>query len=258
MNATDAWRNGARLRIDGADVLITSDRDRQVINIAIKGNSCQEALAVVRHAFGQIHSFFTDLDMEEWVPMPDDPDVEERYSHLKRLESEEGPDYEHRPSGAKRRYTVRELLQNVDSQAPQTSKPILPSKMASNESRWEFPSAATMYPVVAGILGILICRYELGLNWLLSVLVAAVVYAAVRFAMRLFDRGFIFRRMFLAWFTGGITLLVVGPIAISIKTDPLSANYGGSPTLPVVAIWVIGALILAGLAWWEAKSSNST
>jgi len=188
--------------------------------------------------------------------MPDDPDVEERYSHLKRLEAEEGPDYEHRPSGAKHRYTVRKLLQNIDSQLPLVKELNPSSEMAAHESKWKFLNAVTTFPIVAAILGIFICRNELGLNWLLSVSVAAVVYAAVRFAMRLFDRGFIFRRMFLAWFAGGITLLVIGPIAISIRTDPLSFEYGGPPTLPVVAIWGIGALILAGLAFWEAKTSN--
>jgi hypothetical protein len=88
-------------------------------------------LGFARHALQEVHDLNPRINPQPFVPLPDNPDVEESYAHLLELEREEGSSHLYRPVGAKRKYTVSELLDGVRGPdvlmpppAPRTASPL--------------------------------------------------------------------------------------------------------------------------------------
>ena len=147
---TDAWRNGARLKVQDSDVLVRRE-GQTLIDIAIKGNQQRDALTVLRDTFDEIHQSFDDLRVRSFVPMPDDPSVEEDYEHLLRLERQEGYDYRHWPTNAKRGYSVGELLAMVDRFKIETT-----IKPNAQEDTKPLPSSESTYLKPANVIAVLV------------------------------------------------------------------------------------------------------
>lgn len=109
------WQTGAVLKISGCPVLVTADRPARRIDVQVNGRagSGREALAVVRRHLNAVHAHFPETMPDARVPLPDEPEIDVSYDHLRTLEEEEGTDHAYRPEGAARKYTVRELLEGV-------------------------------------------------------------------------------------------------------------------------------------------------
>ena len=76
----------------------------------------------------EAHDINPRINPQPFVPLPDNPGVEESYKYLLELERDEGPDYEYRPRGAARKYPVRELLDGVrGSERPKPLPPPAPT-----------------------------------------------------------------------------------------------------------------------------------
>ena len=110
------WRNGVVLRIDERRVLVRGVRESHKVYVSVQGRepAARRALAVVRHNLGMVHGAMKHLQVAERVPLPDQPEITVSYQYLVELELDEGPLYEWRPEGAKRKYTVRELLDGIE------------------------------------------------------------------------------------------------------------------------------------------------
>ena len=114
---TTRWLTGVVLQASGCEILVEADLDQKQIDIRVKGPQKlrRAALNVALTHLEHVHRLHRDLGQEARVPLPDNPDASVAYDHLIELESdpEAGPDYRFRPEGAKRFYTVSELLEGV-------------------------------------------------------------------------------------------------------------------------------------------------
>ena len=121
-NKPICWRAGAQFWYEGCHVLVEADRDKKVVEIGVTGNgSRRSALNVIRSDLERIHGLLGELGVKAFVPLPDNPEVDEDYEHLLWLENKEGKEHSYYPRGAKRKYTVRELLDGVRME-PQREK----------------------------------------------------------------------------------------------------------------------------------------
>jgi hypothetical protein len=85
------WRSGVVLGAEGCRILVRGDTARNCVEILVAGETGQRAaLSVVRNHFDAVHHYYVRLSVEERVPLPDQPDVDVGYQHLRRLEREEG------------------------------------------------------------------------------------------------------------------------------------------------------------------------
>ncbi len=109
------WRFGALFYVEQCRVLVSADCDNRVVDILVNGPyACQRnALNIIRDDLERVHKFHGNSGIEARVPLPEQPTIDERYEHLERLELLSGSDYLHQPTGAARRYKVRELLDPV-------------------------------------------------------------------------------------------------------------------------------------------------
>ena len=114
---TTRWLTGVVLQSSDCEILVEADPAHKQIDIRVKGPQKlrRPALHVALTHLKHVHALNRDLGQEARVPLPDNPDVSVAYDHLLDLESdsEAGPDYRFRPEGAKRFYTVSELLEGV-------------------------------------------------------------------------------------------------------------------------------------------------
>ena len=126
---TTRWLTGVVLEASDCQILVEADLDQKRIDLRVKGPQKlrRSALNVALTHLEHVHTLNRDLGQEARVPLPDDPNVSVAYDHLLELESdpEAGPDYRFRPEGAKRFYTVTELLEGV-RQEPRPDRPTRP------------------------------------------------------------------------------------------------------------------------------------
>ncbi|MGI9418904.1 MAG: COR domain-containing protein [Geminicoccaceae bacterium] len=117
------WRTGAVFKTQDCPILVAADVDKKTIDILVDGPEKRRraALGVIIHHLETIHTRNPEAEPTGLVPLPDQPERDEEYDFLLTLEQEEGPDYRHRPTGAKRAYTVAELLDGVRHEARATS-----------------------------------------------------------------------------------------------------------------------------------------
>ena len=89
--------------------------EHEQIDIRVSGPKPMRraALHAIRADLEAVHGYYGEIGEEALVPLPDDPEIDESYEHLRELEDDYGSDYLHRPKGAKRRYPVGELLDGV-------------------------------------------------------------------------------------------------------------------------------------------------
>jgi Leucine-rich repeat (LRR) protein/GTPase SAR1 family protein len=107
------WRSGVVLDIGGQRTLVRGDTASGKVFITVQGppNGRRTALNVVRQEFERIHATLPRLVVEDRVPLPDNPEVTVSYKHL--LDLEKDGETHYRPEGARKSYSVRELLDGV-------------------------------------------------------------------------------------------------------------------------------------------------
>jgi len=112
------WRSGVELCVENCRALVRGDTQKGRVFIAIiegKGavpGQRRRSLSVVRDHLRAIHATIPRIEAEEHVPLPDEPDVSVSYEYLLDLEADRDDDF--RPEGARRRYSVRELLEGIE------------------------------------------------------------------------------------------------------------------------------------------------
>ena len=119
-----AWRNGVVIRVDGCEVLVRAESSEKRVRLFVRGEARQRrsALSVVRGFMETVHAMNRGISPESLIPLPDSPDAEPvAYAYVCELERDDGPEYSWRPPGAKRKYTVRELLDCVETQEERPS-----------------------------------------------------------------------------------------------------------------------------------------
>ena len=119
---TTRWLTGVVLKASDCEILVEADLDQKQIDIRVKGppKLRRAALHVALTHLEHVHALNRDLGQEARLPLPDDPDVSVAYDYLLELENdpEAGPNPRFRPEGAKRFYTVAELLEGVREDRP--------------------------------------------------------------------------------------------------------------------------------------------
>ncbi|CTQ56730.1 hypothetical protein LP7551_05291 [Roseibium album] len=109
---------------------------------------------------------------------------------------------------------------------------------------------------VAFVLTFLVFWWEFGVRFLYSICIAFGVALLIRFLFRMFDRNFLFRRLFQMWTASGIVLLVAPPISVLLETAIGTVSWGGPPSIPVISVWAVGFLVSAPLAYLESRDAN--
>ena len=108
------WRTGAVLRDkeSGSEAVIKADTEARRIYLWVNGPRRKEYLSFLWFSLREINSSFEKLAVSERIPMPDDPQVTADYQTL--LDSVQDGIERIRPDGAKRAYSVKELLGLVE------------------------------------------------------------------------------------------------------------------------------------------------
>ena len=110
------WRTGVILAFPESNrAYIKADLADAKIFIRIDGkpNTRRSALAAIRNTFESIHHSISALEVDERVPLPDNPKVSISYKHLLKLETKGETNYF--PEGSDRDYNIRELLDGISS-----------------------------------------------------------------------------------------------------------------------------------------------
>jgi hypothetical protein len=109
------WRTGAVFKVQGCPILVQADLDQRRIDLQVAGPPARRrgALDVIRHHLETVHKKNPEAAPTALVPLPDQPECDEKYDFLLRLEEQRGPEYRHWPTDANRDYSVAELLNGV-------------------------------------------------------------------------------------------------------------------------------------------------
>jgi small GTP-binding protein len=111
------WRTGVILAFpEGNRAYIKADLADAKIFIRIDGNpnTRRDSLAAIRHTFYAIHHTISALEVQERVPLSDNPEAPPvSYTHLLSLEKRGKTNYS--PEGSDRDYNIRELLDGISS-----------------------------------------------------------------------------------------------------------------------------------------------
>ena len=141
-----AWRNGVVIRAEECEVLVRAEASERRVRLFVRGEPRRRrsALSVVRGFMETVHAMNRGISPESLIPLPDSPDAEPvQYAYVCELERDEGPEYSWRPPGAKRKYSVRELLDCVEAQEERPS----PRREAEPSARWTDRSDVTQQTI---------------------------------------------------------------------------------------------------------------
>ena len=118
------WRTGVILAFpEGNRAYIKADLTDAKIFIRIDGNpnTCRSSLAAIRNTFESIHHSISALEVNECVPLPDNPKVTVPYDHLCDLEREGILNFI--PYGTRQSYEVRSLLDGIEERRSRYNSP---------------------------------------------------------------------------------------------------------------------------------------
>ena len=272
------WQTGAVLKIEGCPVLVKADRQARTIDVLVDGRSGRgrDALAVVRRHLKAVHEQLPETMPVARVPLPDRPEVDVSYDHLRTLEEMEGTGHEFLPEGAARKYTVRELLDGVRltdrsewelsrSEAArhsiEASENALgaqavkrghePTTEAKPQQRDYWPWLAAGCGVFAIIAAAILIPFDWNAEWRFAVgTVLAVGFGAWLLVLSLNPRRY-FRWALSAWLAVGS--LHAGGISFALDAGAGTAEgfvrWGSQPSATFLVVWavVVFALIAADL-----------
>jgi hypothetical protein len=97
---------------------------------------------------------------------------------------------------------------------------------------------------------------ELGVTPIWSGTIALITTVAVRTIFRMFDRGFMFRRLFTACVSSGLFLIVPAQFSFEFETPFGPISWGGAPSGALVLIWTMCTILTFVAAVWEHHASN--
>jgi small GTP-binding protein len=117
------WRTGVILASsEGNRAYIKADLTDAKIFIRIDGNECtrRSFLFAIRSTFESIHKDIAALEVDDRVPLPDNPTVSISYKHLLKLEARGETNYF--PENAERDYNIRLLLDGIEEKRSRIEK----------------------------------------------------------------------------------------------------------------------------------------
>ncbi|UCH96323.1 MAG: hypothetical protein JSV88_05570, partial [Candidatus Aminicenantes bacterium] len=108
-----SWRTGVVLENKGfnATAVVKADQREKIINIFVTGTQKRDYFAHILHTFREINDSFEQIEVDECVPLPDNPKIAVNYLHLLRLERMGQTEF--LPEKAERNYNVKELLEGI-------------------------------------------------------------------------------------------------------------------------------------------------
>ncbi len=258
---TTRWLTGVVLQASGCEILVEADLDQKQIDIRVKGPQKlrRSALNVALTHLEHVHTLNRDLGQEARVPLPDNPDVSVAYDHLLELESdpEAGPDYRFRPEGAKRFYTVTELLEGV-RQETRPERPLKPRREVDgavpeprpNEPSWSKVTIAAVCAVV--VLAVVVWLIP-SLKLKAIVVGLAALAAVTAYLVRGLNPLLYYRRRITATIGVGI---IVAPLDFALQfgrkhyPDQWWFQFDGRLSDWFYPAW---ALIVVGLIWADVR-----
>ncbi|MGE0086819.1 MAG: leucine-rich repeat domain-containing protein [Desulfococcaceae bacterium] len=110
------WRTGLVLEDKNLHVtaLVKADvRDRKIF-ISVNGEQKRDYFSVIRKTFRDIHSSFEKLDVKEWIPLPDNPEITVEYDEL--VGYEQMFEDEYKVGKLRKSYSVSKLLNGIEKQ----------------------------------------------------------------------------------------------------------------------------------------------
>ncbi|MEM7537859.1 MAG: COR domain-containing protein [Chloroflexota bacterium] len=111
------WRYGMMLCSDvGTRAKVVAYNERKTIEITVQGEERRkrEYFAIIRHYIHAINEVFENLDVTEWIPLPEHPDHRVSYTNLLGHERANESTYFNGDLG--RRFSVADLLDSVISE----------------------------------------------------------------------------------------------------------------------------------------------
>jgi small GTP-binding protein len=115
------WRTGVILaNKEGNRAFVKADITDRKVFIRIDGNerTRRAFLSAIRNTFDSIHDSISALEVDEQVPLPDNPKETVSYEHLLSLEKRGKTDY----SDSDRDYNIRELLDGIEDRRDRKQK----------------------------------------------------------------------------------------------------------------------------------------
>ncbi|WP_127521941.1 hypothetical protein [Mesorhizobium sp. Z1-4] len=99
--------------------------------------------------------------------------------------------------------------------------------------------------ILAGtfIFALLILLYEIGVSFIFASAISLAFTAIVHLIFRLFDRGFMFRRLFIACISAGLLLIMPAQLHFQFETPFGPVSWGGPPELALLFVWGFGTLV---------------
>ena len=265
VNEGARWRTGAVFEVRDCEILVEADVDQDQLDVQVKGpvSRRREALGVIRDRLESVHKQNREAAPTALVPLPDDPDNHEAYEHLLLLEDEEGPDYRHRPTGAKRSYVVSELLNGVRTDRPATRpRPANGSKPSANDATNTALSWRTVSAICAGaaaIIAALVLLQLEGLNPAFALgggaLAGVVTFPLVAYL----NPDYAYRRL-ISLAIGFLASVNIGGTALNapINSEAVSANvqWGGSVPLSFNITMTVVVIALISLEGWRMHKAG--
>lgn len=110
------WRGVCTLQVNGCPVLVTSSIKDDQVDVQVAGPSANRAVALgfVRTIFDALHNRQPESGAEAYVPLHDQPNVDERLGHLQAMQQKHGTTFELDIDGAPRAYSLAELLNPIN------------------------------------------------------------------------------------------------------------------------------------------------
>ena len=221
---------------------------------------------------------------EARVPLSDQPKVDVGYEYLLELEKEEGDDYSFRPEGAKRKYSVKELLEGVrhmeqkeenkrgdiyimenrgsvvmESLNTQTNinNSLITNQEKPQTKQWSWSSiSAAVALFITSICFILL--WGLVEEWRWIAVAVFSIFTIVFVVIQYFNPDLFFRR----WL--GILILPLTPQFFGLSgtlpiTDSLVLDFNRTDPISTLArvVVVLGVLLIEAFRMWQKDKSES-
>ena len=261
------WKTGVVLSVHGCKVLVVGNVDERKIDVWVmsgNGGRRRDALNVILDHLDYVHEKNQGAGPKAVVPLPDQPELEESYEHLLNLEEDEGSDYSYRPTDAKRKYTISELLDGVrredrkrTTMSSGRSEPL--AEPMQKAPWWSQITGWIWFSVACGGLSALVTLLYLLLPYSIWKMISypAFAFALVTTGLMLFNPATIIRRLLGLTVTAGLAAIVFsGQLELLSKSIPYLDNVKWSSSYSAAAMfcWVA---VVAVLAWLEFQQQKS-
>lgn len=100
--------------------------------------------------------------------------------------------------------------------------------------------------------------FQIGIPILWSITAAFILTFLLRLFFRMFDRGFLFRRLFAATTSCGLFLIAPATYSFEFETPLGPISYGGAPAASLILVWSMTFICTFGAAVWEHIVSKRT